>query len=211
VPTSCPYPEPAWSRPFPPHPTSWIVVIYLKFVINLWAKTVGTVRNIFLFLKNLLISSNKSTNQMHQSLRFIARRLNTAQHVSDRPDRPRPTTQLPPRSNGKPKAATAVYKLLMMGMKMPETCWAVFRVCGSVHLQSLKTPNWMQQSIVKFYCFVVQTLLNIFFNSWFRALWFNVNKKVQLDATVCRHLFTARSLYMFRVSQQSWSGHAGRK
>jgi len=26
-------------------------------------------------------------------------------------------------------------------------------------------------------------------------------KKVQLDATVCRHLFTARSLYMFRASQ----------
>ena len=29
----------------------------------------------------------------------------------------------------------------------------------------------------------------------------NVNKKVQLDATVCRNLFTAKSLYMFRVSQ----------
>jgi len=28
-----------------------------------------------------------------------------------------------------------------------------------------------------------------------------VNKKVQLDATVCRHLFTATSLYMFRVSR----------
>jgi hypothetical protein len=28
----------------------------------------------------------------------------------------------PPRSNGKPKAATAVYKLLVMGMRMPETC-----------------------------------------------------------------------------------------
>jgi len=27
---------------------------------------------------------------------------------------------------GKPEAATAVYKLLMMGKKMPETCWAVF-------------------------------------------------------------------------------------
>ena len=25
------------------------------------------------------------------------------------------------------RAATAIYKLLMMGMKMPETCWAVFK------------------------------------------------------------------------------------
>ena len=33
-----------------------------------------------------------------------------------------------------------------------------------------------------------------------------VNKKVQLDATVCRHLFTAQSLYMFRVSQHPSSG-----
>jgi hypothetical protein len=32
------------------------------------------------------------------------------------------TTLLPPRSKGKPEAATAVDKLLMMGMKMPETC-----------------------------------------------------------------------------------------
>ena len=35
------------------------------------------------------------------------------------PDRPRPTTLLPPHSNGKPEAATAVDKLLMMGMRMP--------------------------------------------------------------------------------------------
>ena len=34
----------------------------------------------------------------------------------------------------------------------------------------------------------------------------NVNKKVQLDATVCRHLFTAKSLYMFRVSQHPSPG-----
>ena len=34
----------------------------------------------------------------------------------------------------------------------------------------------------------------------------NVNKKVQLDATVCRHLFTAKSHYMFRVSQHPSSG-----
>jgi len=33
-----------------------------------------------------------------------------------------PTTLQPPRSNGKPEAVTAVDKLLMMGMRMPETC-----------------------------------------------------------------------------------------
>jgi hypothetical protein len=43
------------------------------------------------------------------------------------PDRTRPTTLLPPRSNGKPEAATAVVELLMMGLMMPETCWAVFK------------------------------------------------------------------------------------
>ena len=36
--------------------------------------------------------------------------------------RPRPTALLSPRSSGKPEAATAVYKLLMMGKRMPETC-----------------------------------------------------------------------------------------
>jgi len=34
----------------------------------------------------------------------------------------------------------------------------------------------------------------------------NVNKKVQPDATVCRHLFTAQSFFMFRVSQHPSSG-----
>jgi len=68
----------------------------------------------------IIIHSNKSTNQMHQSLRFIARRSNTAHQ-------PWPTTLLPPRSNGKPEVATAVYRLMMMmGKRMPETCWAVF-------------------------------------------------------------------------------------
>ena len=31
-------------------------------------------------------------------------------------------------------------------------------------------------------------------------------QKVQLDATICRHLFTAKSLYMFRASQHPSSG-----
>ena len=34
----------------------------------------------------------------------------------------------------------------------------------------------------------------------------NVDKKVQLDAAMCRHLFTAKSLYMFRASQHPSSG-----
>ena len=41
-------------------------------------------------------------------------------------NRPRPTTLIPPRSNGTQEAATAVYKLLMMGKRMSETCWAAF-------------------------------------------------------------------------------------
>jgi hypothetical protein len=39
-----------------------------------------------------------------------------------RPDQPQPTALLPPRSNGKPEAAAAVDELLMIGMRMLETC-----------------------------------------------------------------------------------------
>jgi hypothetical protein len=38
------------------------------------------------------------------------------------PDRTRPTALLPPRSYGKPEAAVAVDRLLMMGIGTPETC-----------------------------------------------------------------------------------------
>ena len=51
------------------------------------------------------------------------------------PDRPRPTSLPPPRSNVKPEAATAVDEL-MMAMRMPETCWAVFK------RQAIKLGDW---------------------------------------------------------------------
>jgi len=38
------------------------------------------------------------------------------------PNRPRPTALLPSRSYGKPEAAFAVDRLLMMDKRMPETC-----------------------------------------------------------------------------------------
>jgi hypothetical protein len=41
-------------------------------------------------------------------------------HGQSGPDRP--TALLPPRSFGKPEAAAAVDRLLMMGKRMPKTC-----------------------------------------------------------------------------------------
>jgi hypothetical protein len=41
------------------------------------------------------------------------------------PNRPQPTELLPPCSYGKPEAAAAVDRLLMMDIGMPETCLAV--------------------------------------------------------------------------------------
>jgi hypothetical protein len=39
-----------------------------------------------------------------------------------KPAQPRPTALLPPSSDGKPEAATAVVELLMMDVRTPETC-----------------------------------------------------------------------------------------
>ena len=35
VPTTCPYPEPNWSSPYPPHPTSWRSILVLSYHLRL--------------------------------------------------------------------------------------------------------------------------------------------------------------------------------
>ena len=62
--------------------------------------------------------------------------------VRREPDRPRPTALLPPRSYGKPEAAAAVDRLLMMGTRMPETCWAVSRQ-QTVNLYLIAASGWL--------------------------------------------------------------------
>ena len=64
-------------------------------------------------------------------------------------NRPRPTTLLPPRSNGKPEAATAVYKLLMMGKRMPERRWAVFK------RQAINLRDWCIWLVDLFESFII--------------------------------------------------------
>jgi len=60
----------------------------------------------------------------------------------------------PPRSNGKPEAATAVYRLLMMGKRMPETCWAVFE------RRATNLRDWCIWLVVLFECMMMHGLTN---------------------------------------------------
>jgi hypothetical protein len=77
----------------------------------------------------IIIHSNKSNQPDASSSQIYCSSFiyNSTSLLSLLPDRPQPTTLLPPRSNGKPETATAVYKLLMMGLRTPETCWVVFK------------------------------------------------------------------------------------
>jgi hypothetical protein len=88
---------------------------------------------------------------------------------SPQPDRPRPTTLLPPRSSGKPEATTAVYMLLMMGKRMPETCWAVFK------RRAINLRDWCIWLIDLFECMMMHGLTNPslylnYLDVWWRPL-----------------------------------------
>jgi hypothetical protein len=53
--------------------------------------------------------------------------------------------QLPPRSYGKPEASTAVNRLLMMGIGIPETCRAIYKR-QTINLQLIAASGWLVNS-----------------------------------------------------------------
>jgi hypothetical protein len=70
------------------------------------------------------------------------------------------TALLSPNSDGKPEAATAIIELLMMGMRMPETCWAVFK------RQVLNLRTWCIWLVDSFESMMIHGHANPKFASW---------------------------------------------
>ena len=77
---------------------------------------------------------------------------------------------LPLRSNGKPEAVTAVYKLLMMGMRMPETCWAVFK------WRAINLRDWCIWLVDLFKCAKMHGLTNPKYN---QCIWYMASRKIR--------------------------------
>ena len=91
-------------------------------------------------------------------------------------------------------AVPSMFSQLFLYSCFPQMFLTVF-ACGSQSSQSI--PLFSKLLSVNFF---VQFLLCV------RAIFSSVLIKLQPAATVCRYLFTAKSLYMFRVSQHPSSG-----
>jgi len=79
-------------------------------------------------------------------------------------------TLLPPRSNGKPEASTAVYKLLMMGKRMPEICWGVFKWRAKKSERLMHLVGWFVWILI----YILYTSLFFFFVILSCGLWYRV-------------------------------------
>ena len=93
-----------------------------------------------------------------------------------------------------PEAATAVDKLLMMGMRMPETCWPVYK------WQAINLRDWYIWLVDLFEYMMMHGLTNPkrIFASVSASVWSDegANKKqhTPLSLTICRN----------RISQNNW-------
>jgi len=150
--------------------------------------------------------------------------------------RPRPTALLSPRSSGKPEAATAVVELLMMGVRMSETCWAVFkrqvinlRHCCIWLVDSLgfsvdlKWPQFLRNVFIKNISCLKKNRWQIILLSvrthraptlklWRWFSWIHCGFSVLLLFCVCMCSFSKmkplKKKYQHRISSVVWTNHS---